>query len=393
MRKQVLSITCHVVIYHGPFLHRSSNWVSYCISIIVIIMGQTASKGLSKAAGNVAKKVTDFKPPLPARPPLPSSSTTAEAGGPPTPPGDGGSDADTTVTADAANPSNFLRGSGIATQDVRDVGQEMYLQHVQQRQQQQRGRAPPAPSGSTVAATPAGVPNQDMPPDLLKFIQDVGPAGQSVDTDLTAPRLLREENRAELAKVESVRKPARRRIRMPLMGDDDTFTTEKNTHFASSPLGPHQRRQADFGTTDLQLYRLLAAKKGDESVETNVVDAFHRTMATPDNGGAGAAWTDEETKKQREWLVQTLRVLDLPTLRMDSDNNILGFYPQDVPGPEVKSVRPIPETKVMLVLKDLVENAGEDGVAGGNSFDADMASKQLRDRRRDRIAKSGDIKQ
>ena len=81
-------------------------------------MGQSASKTLSKAAEKVAKKAMDQRPPIPKRDPTITSTPP-----PPQPP--------SSPQPSAANPANFLRGSGIATQDVRDVGQEMYLQHVQ----------------------------------------------------------------------------------------------------------------------------------------------------------------------------------------------------------------------------------------------------------------------
>ena len=57
--------------------------------------------------------------------------------------------------------------------------------------------------------------------------------------------------------------------------------------------------------------------------------------------------------------------MTIPVLRLDNDNNILGLYPKDVPGPEVKSVSIIPDNKAMLVLKDLSQTkiASDDGTA------------------------------
>ena len=99
-------------------------------------MGQAASKStkrVSKSAESLAKKASEQKI-APPRPPPPSPKIQE--------------------TTTPANPGGFLRGDGVATQDIRDVGQEIFLKSQQK-------NAP-----------------QEMPPDLLQFIQDVGPAKQ-----------------------------------------------------------------------------------------------------------------------------------------------------------------------------------------------------------------------
>ena len=42
-------------------------------------------------------------------------------------------------------------------------------------------------------------------------------------------------------------------------------------------------------------------------------------------------------------------------LLKDTDANIIGTYQKKVPGPEVKGVQRVPETKIKLVLKDIAE--------------------------------------
>jgi hypothetical protein len=67
---------------------------------------------------------------------------------------------------------------------------------------------------------------------------------------------------------------------------------------------------------------------------------------------------------------------------MDSDGNMLGLYSKDVPGPKVKSVTVIPETKVMLVLKDLALHK-DSTTTDGTAVD------KLRERRKERKARAG----
>jgi hypothetical protein len=278
-------------------------------------MGQQASKAASKSATEAAKKVAQNQklrsPPLPPpRPPRHDAST-----GKP--------------TSEAANPGSFLRGEGLATQDIRDVGQEMFLQEKHQVDDEAKAKGPP-----------------EMSQDLLKFIQDVGPAKQEVDKDQTSPRLLEKENEKELQKLESSRQAVRERTRMPLMGEDQTFTATRNTNFSSRPADTKKR----FGVTNIQLYYLLS-KSGTETDIDAFVDEHHKKLIGEEEG-----WTEEEIEQQKTWIKQSLDCLEIPVLRKDPDGNILGLYPDSVPGAEVKWLRPIPPTKVKLVLDDVLND-------------------------------------
>ena len=338
-------------------------------------MGQSASKGLSKVAKKVAKQAAPElkRPPIPKRTPttenLPSSTANGGAAG---------------------NPGSFLRGEGIASKDPRDMGQEMYLQYAQQ-QQVQQGNKDAAATGDNV-----NTGNKEMPAELLKFIQDVGPTKQTIDREFTTPRLLQEENQGELNKVESSRSTRRKRVRMPLMGDDHEFTTEKNTNYATSTSVLPSSNDDDFGLTNVELYDLLRQKednnKGEEIDSSNkVVLNFYEkfvsdieighqnsmSSSSPSSPSSSSSKIKSKDKeKQIKMLSDVMRVLDIPTLRMDMDNNILGLYPLDVPGPEMQTFSQIPENKAMLVLKDLMDN--------GVTHDAGRAAGKLTESRRQR---------
>jgi hypothetical protein len=352
-------------------------------------MGQSASRGLSKATEKVSKTALEQRPPIPSRL-APQKETTTASGAP--------------EGTHAANPGSFLRGSGIATQDVRDVGQEMYLQHMHNISERQRQQQEKYAGDSASTLSPRPPPgNADMPQDLLRFIQDVGPAKQTIDTEFTTKRLLQEENKSELEKLESARKPRRARMRMPLMGDDSNFTTEKNTYFHGTDVlldedGHTNTTSAsvntDFGLHHIEFYDLLERKNAKNRIEIGqnvkdveydkIIDEFCTNRLNAERQQQQQKqqpiWTKEEMEQQRERLLQALRVLDLPVLRLDSDgHNLMGLYPKDVPGPEVRFLSPIPETKVMLVLKDLKENSGHNAQG--------IAAEKLMERRRDRKTK------
>ena len=317
-------------------------------------MGQSASKGLSKVAEKAAKQA----PSQLKRPPIPSRMSQ-------------------TPEPSAENPASFLRGVGIGAQDIRDRGQEMYLKHAQQQRQQQHQReqklqqqqSPATASNSTPATNTTTTPaNTEMPADLLEFIQDAGPAKQTVDREFTTTRLLKKENSDELKKVESARTAKRERVRMPLMQGNDSFTTEKNTNFSVGPVGgmlPFSADEHDFGLSNLQLYDFLVQKDV-------VVDDFHKNVFSdgeekgqpnsPSSSLTKAEKLKAENSKAKELalLSQTLDVLEVPTLRMNADGDILGLYTKDVPGPEMTSITTIPESKIIMVLKDLSINGNAD---------------------------------
>jgi hypothetical protein len=360
-------------------------------------MGQSASKALRETAKKISHTsagVVDLQKPLPPGrfPNVPFSESSSSSGlqslsPPPTVP----------VVPTAANPGNFLRGDGIAKNDIRDVGQAMYLQHVQDKWSQQQEQEEvdrnvkteqQQTASSSTATTTTGT--TEMSEELLKFIQNVGPAQQGIDREFTAPRLLQEENSVELQKLESVRRPARQRRKMPLMGQDQRFVTEKNTNFSSleqeendddllATRSTSTKTKKVVGLENFQLYQFLEQneKESNQSKEKKI-EAFCEKLAVD---GHAQTWTETEIQQLNYLLQQTLQHIEIPVLCMDMDgNNMLGLYPKDVPAPEVKSVSTIPDTKVMLVLKDLASRHNNDMNDGGT------ATNRLIERRKDRSA-------
>lgn len=306
-------------------------------------MGQSASKagGATKTAEKVARRVMDAaQPPGPPVPPPPSTMASKNA----------------SATTVANNPAAFLRGTGASVEDIRDKGQELYLRNVHKVDDEKTAKGP-----------------AEMPADLLKFIQDVGPARQSVDKDFTAPRLLEKDNESELAKTESARKVTRERIKMPLMGEDTDFMTTRNTNFSKKST------QADpaetFGLSNLQLYQLLAQNGQSGKDHSESIESFYDSVVS-ETQADGSAWTDEEKEAHKQLLKDARNAIEIPILRMDTDGNFLGLYAEDVPGPEVKSIEVIPENKVKLVLQDLVDNEGRQS--------GDPAAARLEERRQER---------
>jgi hypothetical protein len=272
-------------------------------------MGQGASKTASNAAKYVANKVKESRTPIaPHQVQAPPPSKTTEFG--------------TAITP--RNPGGFMRGDGVGSQDVRDVGQEMYLRDKQK-----------------------GAP-QEMPEDLLKFITDVGPAKQVVDKDTTSKRLLEEENAGELQKSESQRTAPRRRIDMPLMGEDHDYSVSRNTNFSSRA----ESTEPEFGMSNLQFYAMV--REHEKDGDSGVVEVFYEKITEGND-----AWEEKEQEAHKKKMSDALKYVCIPVLRVDTDGNILGLHPSRVPGPEAKSLQPISPSKATLVLEDLLERPPE----------------------------------
>ena len=276
-------------------------------------MGQAASKvskRVGKSAESLVKKASEHKTAPPPPPPPPMQR---HGGNESTP----------------ANPGGFLRGDGLASEDIRDVGQEIFLQSQQK----------DAP--------------QEMPSDLIRFIQDIGPAKRDVDKEKTSSRLLDSENFNELEKTEAERTSPRQRINMPLMGEDYDHSVARNTNFSSRA----EEVEKDFGITNLQFFDLVRQKR-DSSVDddSKLVGKFYGRIKGDDE------WSEEENENHRKLLRDALQTVKIPVLRIDQNGNILGLHPDRVPGSEVKSVQPISPKKARLVMDDLLERAKEPAI-------------------------------
>lgn len=272
-------------------------------------MGQAASKAKSfaKTADTAVKKAATQTP----RPPPPQKTNSLG------------------IVSTPKNPGGFLRGGGVASEDIRDIGQEMFLKS-------QHKEAP-----------------QEMPADLLKFITDVGPAKQSVDKEMTSSRLLESENTKELETLESKRQAPRQKLEMKLMDgleeDSDAFSTIRNTNFSSRNIASDETDKS-LGISNLQFYEAMLDKesKGDDIA---VEIFFSAAVARKEDFTEDKSAQTENKKK----LKQALQALSIPVLRLDNEGNIYGLYPDAVSGPEIKSMRPISPSKAKLVLQDVLE--------------------------------------
>ena len=289
-----------------------------------------------------------------------------------------------------ANPGNFLRGES-PVQDPRDVQQELYWKYhhnllkIDKDEKVQDGSGGNKKDDKVANASPNTTTSpsdtHELPPDLLKFLQDVGPLKQTLDKVQSSPRVVEQQEKQEKRDAAAKKKQAdeeaistrstsrrRERISMPLMGNDSQYTTERNTNFARQTEKTSDNEIPKFGTTGLQLFELLAmyqkeqekvkdtGKTIEDDVIGNIVKTFYQKKygTSTSNGGGDQElpWSSTEQEQHLQLLKNVLKYIELPILMKDSEGNFLGIPLKDVPPPQVKAVQRVPPTKLRLVVDD-----------------------------------------
>ena len=191
---------------------------------------------------------------------------------------------------------------------------------------------------------------KEMPPELIKFLYDMGPVQKVEDTSIPtsrgvpaatkqkrAPRALRDEQFEETAvdpgkQQHSARTTdTRQRHNMPLVQGIEGFETMRTTNFSEKG---EKEDLNDVGLDLLDIYSLLRGN--------NVVNA---------------ALGEAARNKQEKLLLQTKQYIGLPVLLKDSDGSYVGAWSEKVDDlqTEHKGMHLLSKTKAIAVLEDLWE--------------------------------------
>ena len=162
-------------------------------------------------------------------------------------------------------------------------------------------------------AKESGREGVEMDPELVKFLQDMGPLERKVDEQFTSKRLLKEGELID--RVE--RRDKHRTIRdMPLMGEAMDHTTKRTTNFGTAVK---IEDDDDFGCRDWQLYEML--KRRDTMDASTFWTNIHKAPNV----------SDELRLQQIQQLQNTLYFIDLPIVMRDKkDKTYLGIWPQSL---------------------------------------------------------------
>lgn len=186
-----------------------------------------------------------------------------------------------------------------------------------------------------------GRPNQEMPPELLKFLNDVGPVRKRDSSKQLGDRAGREST--------STIDASRRKEPMPLAESVTGFETDRTTSFS------HKHDVVDpkeLSVDVVGLYALLA-QHDQYSVSSNVelVSDYYEQLIR----GRNAEWTVSEQRSHKELLQNTIKYCSLPVIMKDTDDDFIGTWQHRVEELERMKVSLVSKSSVKLVLEDLRE--------------------------------------
>jgi hypothetical protein len=239
-------------------------------------------------------------------------------------------------TASADPITGFFRG---AIHTPQEEAQEAFLERRaagrggrggREQQQQQQGSKP------TTAP--------EMPPELIKFMTDVGPLKTNRNND---PSGGHSEPPRKTRLTDSSRKTENMRLAEQIEG----YETARTTSFSTKR---DKVDENDFGLDVIQMFGLLSSKRHSAVDESS-------TSTSPAAAAAAATETPPlatNIPSQHAAMVElALKAIQLPVLMEDrADQSFIGVAPDRVNvDPELQALTLLPKTRVKLVLEDLWE--------------------------------------
>lgn len=178
--------------------------------------------------------------------------------------------------------------------------------------------------------------NQEMPEDLIQFLQDMGPVERKERTPRLRKHQLEERQFDE----------GRQKREMPIMEDVDKFTTTRTTNFSR-----RQEEKQDFsGLNGRELHRLLQDDKQEAAIQSII-----------EKSTAG----EEEKKEYSKLLQNAIKYLQIPVIMKDTDATYVGIVPENVAYMKTMKLTVVPESEVRLVLS--IEDPNEkEAVSSGS---------------------------
>lgn len=184
------------------------------------------------------------------------------------------------------------------------------------------------------------VDNQEMPEDLIRFLQDMGPVERK---EPKGPRI-RKHQLEQQQELERQQKDEGRQVReMPIMEDVEKFTTSRTTNFSRR----EEEEEKFAGLTGRQFYRLLQDTDKDITIESILQESDV---------------TDDEQKAYSELLQNSLKYLQVPVIMKDTDDTYIGVPSEKVNDMKKMKVKEVPdsEVRILLSVEDPDEKVGGD---------------------------------
>ena len=236
--------------------------------------------------------------------------------------------------------------------------------HSSQEYAPTRGQPSTTPVSSTANTNDdIDTSQMEMPPDLIKFLNDAGPLQRTLDKERTSSKvydsLLSNENeRQEQAKQANTRV----RKKMPIIsavkntnGDDDGTMVERSTNFSTTDRTSRLLDESTrFGVTREDIYSINEKLKG----VTNV-DSEEWKKLIQDEYKSITAKGDDESKSKSDDLKDLtpfencMRHIGVPVIMKDNEGDIIGVWPSTVKKVQHSSgLKAVSEMNVGFIYKN-----------------------------------------
>lgn len=215
--------------------------------------------------------------------------------------------------------------------------------HSSQEYAPTRGQPSTTTATNTTPSDDIDTSQMEMPPDLIKFLNDAGPLQRTLDKDRTSSKvydsLLSNENeRQEQAKQANTRV----RKKMPIIsavkdttnGNDDGTMVERSTNFSTTDRTSRILDESTrFGVTREDIYSINEKLKGVTNVDSEewkkfIQDEYKSIVANSSSS--------TETKKKSDNLKDLIpfencmRYIGVPVIMKDNEGDIIGVWPSTV---------------------------------------------------------------
>ena len=231
--------------------------------------------------------------------------------------------------------------------------------HSSQEYAPTRGQSSTTTAINTTPNDDIDTSQMEMPPDLIKFLNDAGPLQRTLDKDRTSSKvydsLLSNENeRQEQAKQANTRV----RKKMPIIsavkdttnGDDDGTMVERSTNFSTTDRTSRLLDETTrFGVTREDLYNINEKLKGVTNVDS---DEWKKIIQDEYFKDDAKSKSDDQLKDLIPF-ENCMRYIGVPVIMKDNEGDIIGVWPSLVEDVKHSSgLKPVSEMNVGFIYKN-----------------------------------------
>jgi len=218
----------------------------------------------------------------------------------------------------------------------------------------------------------------EMPPDLIKFLNDAGPLKRTVDKELTSAKVYDalvtdEKTREEHTKQANLRV----RRRMPIVSYKDHDDLIKNDeHRNKKIMGVVDADDVDDGTMTTRTTNFSTRDRSANAVEFGLdrMEMFRLALKLKEFKVNSTEWKEEVEKEfqqlRRKKILSSkvdvkdfgqlkdfalfehsMRYIGVPVLMKDKENDIIGVKSERVEDLRFSGLKEVPEEKIIFVMK------------------------------------------